>query len=128
MIKTPYIFWRGRYSPLTEVEVFNNDKSIRTLAYVDTGATYSVFHSDFSEELGIDLQSGKKYDITVGDGGMIPVFLHELKIKIEELEFIGEIGFSERLGTGINIIGRDGILDNFNVCFDGPNKQIIWHD
>jgi len=128
MIKTPYIFWRGRYSPLTEVEVFHNDKSIRTLAYIDTGATYSVFHSDFGEELGIDLQSGKKYDITVGDGGMIPVFLHELKIKIEELEFIGEIGFSERLGTGINIIGRDGILDNFNVCFDGPNKQIIWHD
>jgi hypothetical protein len=107
--------------------VVNNDNTIRLLAYLDTGATYSVFHSDFSEELGLDILSGKRFDIIVGDGGMIPVYLHELKLKIEARVFIGEIGFSDRLGTGINIIGRDGFLDNFNVCFDGPKKQIIWH-
>ena len=54
---------------------------------------------------------------------MIPVYLHSLKVKIEDLEFIGEIGFSDRLGTGINIIGREGILDSFNgqIRSNDPN-------
>jgi hypothetical protein len=127
MIKTPYILWRGRFSPLTEVEITHKKNSIRTIAFVDTGATYSVFHWDFGEELKIDIEKGDKIDLTVGDGGIIPVYLHDLKIKIDSLEFKGRVGFSDRLGTGINIIGRDGVLDKFNVCFDGPNKQIIWN-
>lgn len=42
--------------------VIHQDKSIRALAYADTGATYSVFHSEYCEELGIDLNSGKRVD------------------------------------------------------------------
>jgi hypothetical protein len=52
MIKLPYLLWKGNYCPIIEVEVIKGDKQIRTIAYVDTGATYSVFHSDFCEELG----------------------------------------------------------------------------
>lgn len=127
MIKIPYLFWRGNHSPIIEVEITHKNKEIRTLAYVDTGATYSVFHSDFCEELGLTLKSGTRVDFTVGDGGIIPVYLHELKIKIEDLEIIGKIGFSDRLGTGVNILGRGDVLDNYNVCFDGKNKELIWH-
>ena len=65
----------GRYCPLVEVKITNKDKNIRTLAHVDTGATYSVFHSDFAEELGLDVYSGERKDITVGDGGIIPLSL-----------------------------------------------------
>jgi len=127
MIKLPYLLWREKYCPLIEVKVTKKDKEIRTLAYVDTGATYSVFHSDFCEELGLSLRSGRRIDITVGDGGIIPVYLHELKIRIESLKITGEIGFSNRLGTGINILGREGILDKYMICFDGKNREIIWH-
>lgn len=36
MIKLPYIFWKGRYCPIIEVEVINKNKEIRTLVFVDT--------------------------------------------------------------------------------------------
>lgn len=127
MIKLPYLLWRGKYCPIIEVEVISKDREVRTLGYVDTGATYSVFHSDFCEELGLILHSGSRIDITVGDGGIIPVYLHELLIRIEELEITGKIGFSDRLGTGINILGREGLLDEYMICFDEKNKEVIWH-
>ena len=127
MNKLPYRRWRGKYCPIIEVEITNKNKKIRTMAYADTGATYSVFHSDFCEELGLLLRSGNRVDITVGDGGIIPVYIHKLLVKIESLKIIGNIGFSDRLGTGINILGRETILDEYMVCFDGKNKEIIWH-
>ncbi len=127
MIKLPYLLWRGKYSPIIEVEVINRDKEVRTLAYVDTGATYSVFHSDFCEELGLILRSGNRIDITVGDGGIIPVYLHELTIRFEGMEIAGTIGFSDRLGTGVNILGRERVLDEYVICFDGKNREVIWY-
>ena len=127
MIKIPYSPWRGRFCPLVEVQIIHKDRTVRTLAYIDTGATYSVFHSDFADELGLDLFSGERIDITVGDGGMIPLYLFELKALIEGLEIIAKVGFSNRLGTGINILGRERILDDYLVCFDGRKKEVIWH-
>ena len=126
MIVIPYMAWRGRASPLVTTRLSTGKKAVSTLAYLDTGATYSVFNSDFCERLGLDLQDGERVDITVGDGGMIPVYLHTLKIQIEELEFNARIGFSDRLGTGINILGRDSVLDEYNVCFDGIGKEVRW--
>jgi predicted aspartyl protease len=118
--------WRGRASPLVTTKLSVNDKSVTTLAYVDTGATYSVYNSDFCDRLGLELLKGERIDITVGDGGIIPVYLHDIKVQIEKLEFIAKIGFSNRLGTGINILGRETVLDEFVVCFDGKKKEIRW--
>jgi predicted aspartyl protease len=126
MIVISYMVWRGRASPLVTTRLSMGDKAVSTLAYLDTGATYSVFNSDFCERLGLDLQKGERVDITVGDGGIIPVYLHDIKIQIEDLEFIARIGFSNRLGTGINILGRDTVLDEFVICFDGIKKEIRW--
>ena len=56
----PYIYWRGRFCPLVEVILTHNSNHVRVLAYADTGATYSVFHSDYCEKLGIGLRSGKR--------------------------------------------------------------------
>ncbi len=127
MMKIPYVSWRGRPSPLVEVHIANRGKSVRTLAYLDTGATYSVFHADFAEELGLDIYSGERKDVTVGDGGMIPLYLFKLDVTIEQLKITAKIGFSDRLGTGINIIGREDILDKYVVCFDGKNGEIVWY-
>ncbi len=126
MTVIPYIEWRGRASPLVTTKLSINDKSVITLAYLDTGATYFVYNSDFCERLGLDLLKGERVDITVGDGGLIPVYMYDVKIQIEDLEFNAKIGFSDRLGTGINILGTETVLDEFVVCFDGIKKEIRW--
>ncbi len=68
---------------LVEVQIINKNRTVRTLAYLDTGATYSVFHADFAEELGLDIFSGERKEITVGDGGMIPLYLFKPNLIIE---------------------------------------------
>ena len=126
MIQIPYMVWRGRASPLVTTKLSVKDKSVTTLAYVDTGATYSVYNNDFCDRLGLDLLKGERFNITVGDGGIIPVYLHKIKVEIEDLKFQAKIGFSDGLGTGINILGRETVLDEFIVCFDGIKKEIKW--
>ena len=86
-----------------------------------------MFHSDFCEELGINRRSGKRNDIVVGDGGTIVIYLHDLKIKIGKLEIIGKIGFSDRIGLGIDILGMEGMMNEYLICLDGKNKELVWH-
>ncbi len=40
-------------------------------AYVDSGATYSVFSADDAEKLGIDMEMGEPRYLMTGDGGSI---------------------------------------------------------
>ena len=126
MIKIPYKMWWGRYSPIINVELSKNDNKVQTLAFLDTGATYSVFKAELCNTLGIDLRSGKQLDIAVGDGNHIPVYLHDVFIKVENMEFKAKIGFSKELGIGMNVIGRDYVMDEYVICFDGIRKEILW--
>ncbi|UCF08233.1 MAG: hypothetical protein JSW28_00645 [Thermoplasmata archaeon] len=48
-------------------------------------------------------------------------------IKIEDLEIEGINGFSDRLGKGVNILGREKVLDEYMICFDGKKREVIWH-
>jgi hypothetical protein len=51
------------------------------IAYVDSGASFSIFSIKEARRLGIDYSAGEKIKITVGDGNMIPVYLHRLNQK-----------------------------------------------
>lgn len=53
--------------------------------------------------------------VTVGDGGSIPIYLHELMVKIVTHEFKAVIGFSDRLGASLNIIGRKSFFEEFEI-------------
>ena len=41
-------------------------------------------------------------------------------------ELIAPIGFSERLGVGFNILGRRGIFDEFQVCFNDHARRVTF--
>jgi predicted aspartyl protease len=94
-------------------------------AYVDSGASYSVFHSDIAEILGLNYENGEKTYITVGDGSLITVFKHQVQVRLEGQEFMASIGFSKNLGIGFNILGRESFFDRFVFCFDDKNKVLI---
>ena len=53
--------------------------------------------------------------LTVGDGESIPIYLHELMVKIGTHEFKAVIGFSGRLGVSLNIIGRKSSFEEFET-------------
>lgn len=93
-------------------------------AYVDSGASYSILKVQEAERLDIDIYSGKEQMITVGDGSLIPVYLHKLNVRLGEHEFNAIIGFSDRLGIGFNILGRKDFFDRFVFCFDDYHKEL----
>ena len=81
--------------------------------YVDSGATYSVFHERVAERMGLNIRKGKRIYVEVGDGGLINVFLHEMDIQLGNDVFTATIGFSDRLGIGFNLLGRKSIFERY---------------
>lgn len=115
---------RGRYLPIIPLKVKGEDGWIIYNAFVDSGAGYSIFQSDVAEDLNLKLEDGKKEYVTIGDGSLIIVYIHQLEIQICEEEFEAAIGFSRRLGIGFNIIGRKDVFEKFKVCFDEKEKVV----
>src|SRR4029453_10668321 len=102
----PYAILAGRRSPLIPLGLGYQGKWQRAQAYVDSGAFYSVFKTDFALPLGLVWQQGERVYVQVGDGGFIPVYLHIVDVQLQRYRFSGRIGFSDHLGIRFNIIGR----------------------
>lgn len=90
--------------------------------YVDSGASVSIFHADRAEILGILYRDGRLLHLTVGDGGLLEVFLCRVPVRLGADYFTAEIGFSSHLGVGFNLIGRRTFFERFRVCFDDRRR------
>jgi len=84
---------------------------------VDSGAAYTVLHAQIADGVGFDYRPKEPMYLQVGDGGFIPVYLHDLEMQVGTERFVGKVGFSEKLGVGFNLLGRAGVFDRFKVCF-----------
>ncbi|OIN96204.1 hypothetical protein AUJ66_07145 [Candidatus Desantisbacteria bacterium CG1_02_38_46] len=124
-MKFPYLeVSKDNFVPIITFEICAGQRWIRLEAYIDSGATYSIFHVDTAGLLDIDYQEGKKILITVGDGGVIPVYLHKLPVRFAGLEFDAIVGFSKSLGVGFNLLGRAGFFEKFRICFNDRDKIV----
>jgi hypothetical protein len=94
--------------------------------FVDSGATFSILNTDDARRIGLEWDKGRRQMIVVGDGSFIPTYLHDLTLQIAGYEIIAPIGFSERLGLGFNILGRTGIFDKFQVCFNDYARKVTF--
>lgn len=126
MIEFPYTPYKGRPAPIIPLSLIVHDQLVRVWAYVDSGAAYSIFKISEAEKAGLDYRAGKKLYIMVGDGSLIPVYLHKLEISIDEQRFQATVGFSEKLGVGFNLLGRADIFSKFTVCFNDQERKIIF--
>lgn len=124
IIKFPYKIYKNIASPIISLGIEGRKGWLLTEAYVDSGATISVFLSKVAENLGINYLKGKIIYSTVGDGSCIPVYLHKLPIQIGNISFSATIGFSPRLGIGFNLLGRQDIFNRFDVTFSDSQKTI----
>ncbi|OGX38946.1 MAG: hypothetical protein A3D87_03635 [Omnitrophica WOR_2 bacterium RIFCSPHIGHO2_02_FULL_50_17] len=115
-------FSRGQFAPIVNLEVWGGGRWIEVEAYIDSGATYSIFHADTAGILGIAYANGKKIMIRVGDGNLISVYLNKLPVKFAEHRFNAAVGFSKDLGVGFNLLGRVDFFDRFRICFNDKEK------
>jgi len=125
-IEFEYSLYKGLPVPLIPVEIKGKDGWHEIWVFVDSGATYSVFESKVADMLGIDFHSGKRLMIIVGDGSYIPVYFHKIGLKIGEIEIVADIGFSDKLGVGFNLLGRKDIFERFKVCFSDKENLVTF--
>jgi len=95
-------------------------------AFVDSGATFSLLKVDEAVRIGIDWQSGRRQMIVVGDGSSIPTFIHDLPVQIGGAQITAPIAFSERLGVGFNLLGRTGVFNQFEICFNDHVRKVTF--
>ena len=122
LIEFPYTLHKGYLLPIIPISIHSH----KVWVFVDSGATFSLLTVDEAKRIGIDWQSGKPQMIVVGDGSYIPTFIHNLPIQIGTSQITAPIGFSERLGVGFNLLGRTGVFDQFQVCFNDRSRTVTF--
>lgn len=120
-----YLKEEEKFSPIIPIKLEGRDGWVTFNAYVDSGATYSIFRAEIASEiLGIEIDKGKRLYVAVGDGSLITVYLHKIMIDLAGKVFKATIGFSKQLGIGFNIIGRKDIFDSFIITFNEKEKYV----
>ena len=122
LIEFPYTIHKHYLMPIIPVLIAGH----KFWVFVDSGATFSILGIDDARRMGIDWEKGRHQMIVVGDGSFIPTYFHDLTIKIGTYEIVAPVGFSERLGLGFNILGRSGIFDEFQVCFNDHTRKVTF--
>jgi Aspartyl protease len=121
-IEFAYTRHRGYLMPIIPISINRH----KLWVFVDSGATFSVLSVDEAVRLGIDWQNGRRQMIVVGDGSYIPTFIHDLPVQIGDAQITAPIGFSERLGVGFNLLGRSGVFNQFEVCFNDHVRKVTF--
>jgi hypothetical protein len=124
IIKFPYKIYKNVACPIISIGIKGHRSWLLTEAYIDSGASISVFLDKIARDLEIDYLKGKTIYTTVGDGSLIPVYLHKLPVRIGNISFEATIGFSPRLGIGFNLLGRQDIFNRFDITFSDSQKTI----
>ena len=104
-----------------------NEKWFLTRAYVDSGASFSIFNAEIAEYLGLDYRKGNKI-YPAGVGGHICAYINEILITIPNIEIWCKVLFSDEFTVKFNLLGRAGIFDRFKVCFDDPEKKLYLYE
>lgn len=114
--------FRGRLAPMITIGIKIGATWYPVEVYVDSGAVYTVLRAQMAEGIGFDYRLGNLVYLQVGDGSFIPVYLHELEVQIGAERFTAKVGFSEKLGVGFNLLGREGIFERFKICFQESQR------
>ena len=112
-----------KYFPIIPVIISFDDKEFPVEAFIDAGATVSIFKTEVAESLGIDLEKCRRI-ILKGIGGTITAYVQRVILKIGGREIDTEVTFSKELDVKINILGREGIFNNFEVCYNDKAKKV----
>jgi hypothetical protein len=115
---------QSRLAPIITVGLKLQERWYPVGTYVDSGAAYTLLHAGIAQGARFNYRVGHRISVQVGDGSLIPVYLHDLELQIGPERFLAKVGFSERLGVPFNLLGRDSVFTRFKICFQ-EHRQIL---
>ena len=122
MIKFKYATRRDREFPIIPITLIKENIEIDTDGLVDSGANISVFREEIAECLEIIIEDGEEI-LLQGLGGRIVGYIHELRVRIDDEKFPCKVVFSKELTVGLNILGREGFFEYFQITFNERDKD-----
>ncbi len=114
----------GHYAPIVYVQVWTGNRWLYLQTYVDSGASWTIFHVDVAQLLGVKLSRTKRRYMSLGNGSVLPVYLHPIRVRFAGEEFTVPAGFSDALKVGFNLLGRAGFFDRFVICFNDRTRLL----
>ena len=115
---------QGHHAPIVYLQAWTGNRWLYLQAYVDSGASWSVFHVDVAQLLGIHLGRAKRRYISLGNGSVLPIYLQHIKVRFAGAEFMAPAGFSDALRVGFNLMGRAGFFNRFLMCFNDRTRLL----
>ena len=52
-------------------------------------------------------------------------YIHELRVRVDDVEFPCKVVFSKELTVGLNILGREGFFEYFQITFNEKDKEVV---
>ena len=124
-MKFPYVEIGPRlYAPMVPVELWTGNRWLWVEAYVDSGAVCSIFHADVGVLIRPALSRPRLISMSLGDGRVIPVNIHRVRVRFAGRELTVPIGFSRKFWTRFNLLGRAGFFERFHVSFNERAKVL----
>lgn len=118
-----YVPIMGKFFPIIPLFVTRADRFIPIYALIDSGAIVSLFNSGIGRALGIEIEKGEIFRPT-GIGGQILSYMHEVILKIGDVEVKTKVAFTDQLALNVNLLGREGFFNAFSVLFNDKEKAV----
>lgn len=126
-MKFKYKSYGQTLRPVIPVKLKKGSDEIGYEVLVDSGADLCLFHAEIGEALGVDVKSGKQYEV-FGVGGKCSIYyLHKIIIEIGGWPYEIEAGFMPSVAGNVRqygIVGQKGFFDIFTIKFDLPKGEI----
>ncbi len=116
---------QGHYAPIVYLQAWTGNRWLYLQAYVDSGASWSIFHVDVAQLLGIKLTHAARRYVTLGNGSTLPIYLQHIKVRFAGDEFLAPAGFSDALRSGFNLMGRAGFFSRFAMSFNDRARLLV---
>jgi hypothetical protein len=108
--------------PIIPITIQNH----KVWVYVDSGATFSMISAAEAGDMGINLAKRQATDGRRWRRQLYSDLYSRRSFQLGTCQITAPIGFSERLGVGFNLLGRTGVFNEFEVCFNDHARKVTF--
>src|SRR5262245_40981351 len=99
----PYVRFHERSYPLIPITLRRGSYSVNTFAFIDSGASISVFRPEIARALRIPIHTKKSSRYGTASGG-VNIGVSHVEMIVENSRFKSKVGFSDSYVANFNII------------------------